>query len=284
MGKLERDWAEEVEKNTAAGIRGEAVNAADQKIADAVRAHVEAEFKQSIKTAKWVGATSYGDAGDVHVFLSDDTKIPVELKTSKADSSGTKANPGNNFIKKYVKDAVNYSDFDDNLGLRKQRYDLVESVVGHKLEKKAHYEKALRGLRDAGHSELVKQIKAITRPGQIQYASYVTELLSNHLRETQQMVDDILAGNNTTKVTQTENLVYCVVKQYQTKAQTVEFYDFSQMDSTVARVVCDDDQSSFKIQNAAGHDIITLSVLWKNICQGGAGPAHNIFIGNAFKP
>jgi len=280
MGKFERDWAEEAEKNTAAGIRGEAVDTADQKIADAVRAHVEAEFKQSVKTATWVGAEAYDDAGDVHVFLSNDTKIPVELKTSKKSGSGTKANPSSNILKKYIEGAVNYPDFDNDLGLRKQRYDLVEDVVGRKLEKKAHYEKVLRELRKTQPDVLV-EVAAIAAPGQRAYAEYVSELMNSNLSATQELVDDILKGNNTQQQSATNNLVYCVVKKYQTKKQTVEFYDFTQMDSTVAKVVSSGKQ--IKIQNKAGHDILRFSVAWKNICAGGANPCFNVFVGNAFK-
>jgi len=279
MGKFERDWAELAEKNTAAGIRGEAVDSADQMIANAVRAHVEAEFNITVSTAEWVGAEAYDDAGDIHVFLNNGRKIPVELKASKATGSGTKANPSTNILKKYIASAINYPDYDADMGLLDKRYDLVESITGVRPAKAAHYGAALRELRET-QPEVLDTIAEITAPGQEAYADYVAELLNTDLAATQDMVNDILEGNNTTQESAAEDLVYCVVKRYQGRGQTVEFYNFEDMDSRVAGVVAEG--KSIKIQNAAGKDILRLSVTWKNICQGGATPCFNIFVGNAY--
>lgn len=279
MGKFERDWAELAEKNTAAGIRGEAVDTADQQIADAVRNHIEAEFGQTVDTAVWVGSESYDDAGDIHVFLKDGTKIPVELKASKAGGSGTKANPSTNILKKYIKDVTNYPDYDESLGLLAKRYELVEKITGVRPTKAAHYGAVLRELRNT-QPAVLEQIAAITSPGQEAYAKYAANQLNTNLTAAQQLVDDILEGNNTTQQSATDNLVYCVVKHYQSTRQTVEFYDFAQMDSAVARAVSEG--KSIKLQNSAGYDILRFSVTWKNICQGGATPCFNIFVGNAY--
>jgi hypothetical protein len=281
MGKFERDWAELAEQNTAAGIRGEAVDTADQLIADAVRVHVESLFHNRIETARWVGAESYEDAGDIHVFLSNGAKIPVELKASRANGAGTKANPSTNILKKYIAGAENYPDHDAAAGYLKARYDLIETATGSRPAKASHYQKTLRGLRDSGRTDIVERIAEITRPGQESYAAYAADLMNQHIAETQQMVNDILDGNNTTQNTATDDLVYCVVKNYQKPSQTVEFYDFAAMDSRVATVVSEG--SSIKIQNAAGYDILRFSVTWKNICQGGATPCFNVFVGNAKK-
>lgn len=279
MGKYERDWAELAEKNTAAGIRGELVDTADQKIANSICLHVEKEFNATVRTAKWVGAESYDDAGDIHVFLSDGRKIPVELKVSEKTGSGTKANPSTNILKKYIPNAVNYPDFDQNLGLKEQRYNLVEDITGFRPQKASQYEKLLRQLRSTGRTDILETIADITEPGQKAYATYVTDLLNSDLSVVQNMVNDILEGNNTTQESFTADLVYCVVKKYQSKKQSVEFYDFEQMDSTVSKVVAEG--KSIKIQNRSGKDILRFSVTWKNICQGGATPCFNIFVGNA---
>jgi hypothetical protein len=279
MGKFERDWAELAERNTAAGIRGETVDTADKKIADAIRTHVEAEFGQTVDTAVWVGAEAYDDAGDIHVFLKDGTKIPVELKTSRENGSGTKANPSTNILKKYISGVVNYPDFDASLGLLDKRYELVESITGTRPAKAAHYGKVLRELRGT-QPTVLDAIAEITAPGQEAYARYAAEELNTNLAAAQQLIDDILEGNNTTQQSATDNLVYCVVKKYQTAGQTVEFYNFAEMDSAVARVVSEG--KSIKLQNAAGYDILRFSVTWKNICQGGATPCFNIFVGNAY--
>lgn len=279
MGKFERDWAELAEKNTAAGIRGEAVDSADQIIADAVRAHVETTFNLGVATAEWVGAESYDDAGDIHVFLDNGRKIPVELKASKATGSGTKANPSTNILKKYIAGAVNYPDYDAEMGLLAKRYDIVETVTGVRPVKAAHYGAALRELRET-QPHVLSTIAEITAPGQEAYARYAAELLNSNLPKTQEMINDILEGNNTTQESAAEDLVYCVVKKYQSRDQTVEFYDFAEMDSRVGSVVAEG--KSIKIQNRAGKDILRLSVTWKNICQGGATPCFNIFVGNAY--
>lgn len=279
MGKYERDWAEYVEKQITAGISGESVENHDQSIVSAITDHIENLYKKKIATARWVGAENYDDAGDIHVFLEDMIKICVELKVSQKEGSGTKANTTTNILKKYIDQAINYPDFDNKLGLLTKRYEFIQQIAGIYPSKASQYKKILRELRDTGRTDVLEKIAEITSPGQQQYAVYVSNLLNDNISSTQKMVDAILGGNNTTKSTITENLVYCVVKNYSGKNQTVEFYNFDEIDSTVAKVISSG--KSVKILNNAGKSILTLSVTWKNICQGGATPCFNVFIGNA---
>ena len=58
--------------------------------------------------------------------------------------------------------------------------------------------------------------------------------------------------------------MYCVVKHYESKKQTVSFYDFSEMDSVVTEVV--NSGKSIKMLNQHGKEVLRFSVLWKNIC------------------
>ena len=58
------------------------------------------------------------------------------------------------------------------------------------------------------------------------------------------------------------------------------FYDFLDMDRTVTQVEAK--RKHIKLQNVKGRDVLTNSDNWKNICQGGATPSFNVFIGNEF--
>ncbi len=78
----------------------------------------------------------------------------------------------------------------------------------------------------------------------------------------------------------TNDLIYCVVKNFENSKQSVEIYDFDDMDSKVANVISVG--KSIKIQNKMGKDILRMSVHWKNICQGGSTPCFNGFVGNAY--
>jgi hypothetical protein len=52
------------------------------------------------------------------------------------------------------------------------------------------------------------------------------------------------------------------------------------MDRTVTHVEAKGKQ--IKLKNSKNKDVLTISVNWKNICQGGATPSFNVFIGNEF--
>ena len=277
MNKFEREWAEVAEQQVAAALN---VDKHHRQISDSVVEFIETTHKMGVSSAKWVGSESYQEAGDIHVFLDDGKMIPVELKVSKENGSGTKANPSTNILKKYIPEATNYPDYDQSLGLLDRRYDFIESVTGVRPAKPAEYQSTLRALRGDGRKDVLDQIVEITTPGQVDYASYASKLLNDNLSAAQGLVDDILEGNNTTQNTTTTDLVYCVVKQYQTPKQTVEFYNFDEMDSTVVGVLAEG--KSIKLQNQAGFDVLRFSVHWKNICQGGSNPCFNVFVGNAY--
>lgn len=279
MGKHERDWAEVVEQEVASALQGKSVSKYNENIARAVEKEIYETFHCSIKGAVWVGSESYDDAGDVHVYTDNSRKIPVEIKCSKQSGSGTKANPSTNILKKYLRDIMNYPDFDEELGLRSKRFELIEQHSGSYPQNNSAYQKILRELKKQNNG-ITDQIAEITLPGKVKYASYAADKMNADLKGTQALVDAILEGNNTTQDSYTPDLVYCVIKMYGSSKQTVEFYDFDQMDSTVTKVTSEG--SSIKIQNASGKSILTMSVHWKNICQGGATPCFNIFVGNAF--
>lgn len=280
MGRHERWWAEEAEKNVTNALNQTPSTLHDNQIAASIREHISQLFSEdNITQAKWVGAEDYADKGDLHVYLESGTKCPVELKVSKKSGSGTKGNTTTNVIKKYFgQDKKSYPELDEELGLLRQRYDLVESYTGAKISSSSVYQKTLREIRKNTPS-LLDTISSITEPGQQQYAEYVSDLMNDNLSQTSLFVKDILGGNNTSQDAAHDNdLVYCVVKHYQTNKQTVDFYDLAAVDHNVHKVVASG--KSIKIQNKYGVDILRMSVTWKNICQGGATPCFNIFLGD----
>jgi hypothetical protein len=280
MGVYERDWVEIAEQKVSEALNGNDVNTYYNSIADAISKKIYDLYNQKIKSAVWVGNEAYEDKGDMKVLLESDIVIPVELKFSRKNKSGTKGNASTNLVKKVSKDIINYPSYDENLGLKDKRYALVEEKLGIKVKSKKCYETALREIRNTDKSFL-DTISDITSLGQIGYAEYVTEKFNQNIDKLQILIDNILDGNNTTKdVIETENLVYCVIKNFETENQTIEFYDFSDIDSRVVSVVSSG--KSIKIRNSSGKDILRFSVLWKNICQGGATPCFNIFVGNAY--
>lgn len=280
MGKHERDWAEVAEIEVADAINGKAASTASCRVADSIIHHVLANYNSPIKNAAWVGSESYDDKGDVHVFLENGTKIPVELKFSKSTGSGTKSNPSTNILPKKVSKTIeNYQTFDKKLGLQEKRYSLVESKIGRKIKSAAEYQRALRQIREV-EPEFLDKIVALTQPGKEAYTRYAANEMNKYLDKVNDMVADILNGDNTTSsVASSEELVYCVVKNYESGNQTVEFYDFDEMDSQVVNVVSSG--FSIKLLNKAGKDVLRFVVHWKNICQGGATPCFNVFVGTA---
>ena len=71
-----------------------------------------------------------------------------------------------------------------------------------------------------------------------------------------------------------------MTKNWQNRFQTTEFFDFLDMDRQVTSIEAKGKQ--IKLKNTRGKDVLTISVNWKNICQGGATPSFNVFIGNEF--
>ncbi len=168
------------------------------------------------------------------------------------------------------------------MGLKKERFALVEERIGRTLKNNSDYAKTLRNIRDSEDEVFLDIISKITSPGQEKYAEYAATCMNKYLSEVNRWVNMLLSGNNTTKTAaNNSDLVYCVVKNFQSKKQTVEFYDFTDMDSNITKVVASG--KSIKLQNKSGKDVLRLSVTWKNICQGGQTPCFNIFVGNAFK-
>jgi hypothetical protein len=283
MGIYCRDWAEQAEKDTAKGILGKSDTAFNQQIADAIKVQVATLYpNNTIVEAKWVGAEAYDDKGDVKVFLDNGTEVPVELKVSFKGGSGTKANPSQALFHKKIDRSIDgYSDFDKKAGYLNQRYNLVEDKIGRKIESNADWGRVLRELRST-QPEILEHIAEITSPGQSQYAEYAATELNKHLDQVNTLVDDILSGDNTTSEFSADSeLMYCVVKHYESAKQTVEFYDFSQMDSVVTKVVSSG--QSIKMLNKHNNVILRFSVTWKNICQGGQTPCFTVFVGDAFK-
>lgn len=282
MGTHQRDWAEEAEIDVTNAINGNTNKSHIQCIADAVVDKINKLYTSPIKQAIWTGGNSYQNAGDIEVVLADNTVVPIEQKISFNTGSGTKANTSTNVLVKYIDPIIkNYPQYDEELGLKRQRYTLVENRVGRKMKNASDYAKTLRHIRDSGSEYFLETIAEITSPGQEQYAEYAAYQMNNYLPQVNQWVSKILAGNNTTQLTTVStNLLYCVIKKFETKNQTVEFYDFSDMDSTIAKVVASG--KSIKLQNKSNKDVLRLSVTWKNICQGGQTPCFNIFVGNAF--
>lgn len=282
MGTYQRDWAEQAEIDVTNAINGNLAESHIQFIADAVVDKINKLYTSPIKKAVWTGGNSYQNAGDIEVVLQDNTIVPIEQKISFNNGSGTKANTSTNVLKKYIhSDIKTYPQYDEDLGLKKQRYDLVENRVGRTMKNASDYARTLRHIRDTGGEYFLETVAKITAPGQEQYAQYAADQMNNYLPQVNQWVSKILAGSNTTQsASVSKNLLYCVIKKFETKNQTVEFYDFSDMDSVITKVVASG--KSIKLQNSSNKDVLRLSVTWKNICQGGQTPCFNIFVGNAF--
>lgn len=175
---------------------------------------------------------------------------------------------------------MSYTDYDKQMGLLDKRYSLVEDKIGRPIRNASDWAKVLREFRVTDPAVL-EQVAEITAPGQSGYASYAAEQLNNYLDSVNAIVSDILAGNNTTSASSSDSeMLYCVVKYYEDKKQQVNFYDFTDMDSTVTQVVSSG--QSIKMLNKHGNVVLRFSVTWKNICQGGQTPCFTVFVGNAF--
>lgn len=275
MGKHERDWVEEAEKAVASGLNGAAQNC----WIDAVVKHIQQKIPPAYHKAVWVGGADYHNPGDVHVHYDRDPMVKVELKFSHGSGSGTAKNISTKVLTKKVNSNIkNYPDFDAELGLRQQRYELIESIAGAPIPTATKYTSILRNLRNA-NDPVIDKIAEITAPGQIKYAEYAAQQLNQHLKQVNALVNSLL---NTDSVDQLhQDVLYCVIRNFESSAQTVDFFDFTEMDRVITKVEASG--KSIKFLNASGRDVVRFSVTWKNICQGGATPCFNVFIGNAFR-
>ena len=289
MGIACRGWAEDSEKDTAKGILGVSENEYNQKISDAIKMRISELYPESeIVKVKWIGSEKYEDKGDIKVWLENGTTIGVELKVSKKDGKGTKANPGQGYFSEKVNPNIRgYSEFDEQFGAKDKRYALIEYTINRKLKNKSDYDEVLRSIKKTAGDEwkkIKKDLADITNPGKEKYASYAVSELRNYLPEVNKMVKELMKGNNTYSEEESESeLLYCVVKHFESKKQTVEFLDFTKMDKKITQVV-QPSKSKYKISllNKSGAEVLGFSVNWKNICQGGATPCFSVFLGPAY--
>jgi hypothetical protein len=282
MSKYEREWSEIAEKAVADGLSGQAVSVSVQLVVDEIKKLVsELNPNDTIQNAVWVGGNNYKDPGDVHVYLVSGKIERIELKFSRGFGEGTAKNlGGKTFTKKISTTITSYPEHEKDL--KEQRKVLVESSIGRTLKNDSDYVRQLRAMRETDEEKfnvLKEQLSSITSPGQITYAQYAAEQLNQYLANVNILVNSILGSN--AKVVVRQDLLYCVVKYFESDKQTVEFYDFLDMDRTISNIVSEG--KSIKFQNSKGRDVLRFSVHWKNICQGGATPCFNVFIGNEFQ-
>lgn len=272
MGKHERDWAEKVEKSITDGLNGIKQDDSIQLIVDSIKKQISEKIIKAI----WVGGKDYKNPGDIHVYTPNDI-IKIEQKISRAKSIGTIKNLSSELFEKKISNEIKgYQKFDDELGLKSQRYQIVEEITGTKIETDKQYKSLLRELKKS-NKNIIKKISQLTSPGQKQYVEYSSEKLKNHLNEVNELTSNILYINNKSE----QEVLYCVVRNFESLKQTVDFFDFTNIDRKVTKII--PKGKSIKFCNYDGKDIIRFSVTWKNICQGGSTPCFNVFIGNAFK-
>lgn len=284
MSKNERIWAEAAEKAVTAALNGLVpVQSHIRHIADSILQELRSQHpRDTIVDAEWVGGSNYTNPGDIHVTLSSGYVAKIECKFSYGKSSGTTKNPGQATLSKRVHSSIlSYADFD--APYKQQRYQLIESHISRSLSNASDYQWVLRWLRASSNArdiEVYQQIPLIAEQGQLLYALYAADRCNQYLTEVNQLVRDMLNINDASVVD--SNVVYCIVKQFNSAKQSVEFYDYTAMDHNVTSVVSSG--KSILFQNAHGETVLSWSVHWKNICQGGQTPCFNVFVGNAFKP
>jgi hypothetical protein len=275
MGKHERSWVEIAEQAVTDGLNGCEQNRYIEQIIDTVKQRVPKGYLKAI----WTGGEDYKDPGDVHLEYADGARVRIELKFSHAGGSGTAKNISTKILAKSVwKTIRNYPEYDEDLGLKQQRYSLVENRIGRKLRTASDYAIQLRKFRDQG-DPIIEQIAAITAPGQEQYAAYAAKEMNQYLDKVNGLVHEILGTSDLDE--EHQDMLYCVIKNFETGQQTVEFFDFTDLDKFITKVEASG--KSIKFYNASDKDVVRFSVTWKNICQGGATPCFNVFVGNAFR-
>jgi hypothetical protein len=275
MGKHERDWVEVAEQAVTAGLNGLPQSSYIDDVVKAIQSKVGSSYDHAV----WTGGNDYKNPGDVHVVHHDKTISKVELKFSRAKGAGTAKNISSKILQKQVAgDIKDYPKYDEELGLKTQRFDLVENRIGRKLTTDTDYKNQLRQFRDAG-DPIIEQIANITSPGQEQYAQYAADKLNQHLDKVNSLVNKLLSTDPVDVAHQ--DVLYCVIKNFESDKQTVEFFDFTDMDKVVTKVEASG--KSIKFYNQSSKDVVRFSVTWKNICQGGSTPCFNVFVGNAHR-
>lgn len=285
MGDNQRGWAEIAEQAVAEGLNGGDVDVYIQQVSDAICQHLTILYPRNpIIRAEWIGGDSYDDPGDVVAYLESDDIVNIELKFSHGRGSGTNKNPGAGFFNKKIStDIMSYNEFD--LPYRQRRLDYLSRYTGKTFKNYSAYCRELRAIRDSAdqgnqdHANVLKAIADITNPGQAAYAEYAAAKLNNHLPRVNQVAKELLNLDGDEVIKQ--EVVYCVIKQFESPNQTVEFYDYSEMDRQITKVVATG--QSIKFLNASGKDVFRFAVNWKNICQGGSTPSFNVWVGRAFK-
>jgi hypothetical protein len=278
MGKNERSWAEIAEQAVAATLQG--LRPADpyiKLVADSIRAKLKQKYSSdSIKDAEWTGGNNYATPGDVQVLLTSGRLVMIECKFSHGKGSGTLKNPGQATLSDAIDPSIQ-SYVEHESSFKDQRYALLEDTIGRPLKNATDYESVLGAIKFKNKKDpILKKMNKITKPGQIAYAAYAAERCNLFLKEVNDLVDHMLNINGT------HNVLYCVVKHFESADQTIEFHDYATIDRKVTNVIGKGQTIHF--MNASGKTVLRWSVTWKNICQGGSTPCFNVFVGNAFKP
>ena len=273
MGKYERDWVEVAEQDVANELNGINVNQYSKSIANEIKKELE---KNNIMFDKavWSGGESYDDAGDVNILYKGKIIYGVELKFSHQGGKGTKANLGQNKFHEYIDEIIGYELFDEQLGLKKERYLAVEKYKNIKLRNKKHYEDSLREIKKTDKN-FIKQIATITKSGAEEYTKYIEMMGNKNLDKINDLTEDIFNSKHVKESKSTKKVLYCIVQHYESSQQEVFFEDFQKLDTKVVKITSEGKSILFK--NRFDKTILRFSVNWKNICQGGATPSFNVF-------
>jgi hypothetical protein len=273
MGKHERAWAEQAEKDVTDGLNGIYRGPFIKKIVDSIQGSISNEYTQAI----WVGGKDYDNPGDIHLE-TENGLIRIELKVSRQEGGGTTKNLGSTaFTKRVNSDILSYKQWDIEHGLKDRRYKMLENRIGRKIKNTRDYENQLRILRDQ-KDQIIEQIVDITSPGQESYAKYAAEKLNMDLSKLDNLINLVLGTNKLDESEQ--NVLYCVVKNFESEDQTIEFFDFSNLNKIVTEVKSSGKQIKFYSKDT---QLMRFSVNWKNICQGGANPSFNVWANTSFR-
>jgi hypothetical protein len=271
--KNDRSWAEPAEQQVAAALNGKKAPAHIITIATSIKSQIAKQFpNDEIVKAIWIGGEDYGNVGDVSV-TTNNRSIPVELKFSLEEGRGTAKNLSAKLFQKTIDPSIlSYIEYDKINGYKKERFTLLESITGKTYKKDNAYHADLRVMRDT-NPVVLEQIADITAPGQEAYAKYVAKESNKRLDKVNKLVQTLLNK-------QVPGMLYCIIRQFETDNQSVEFMDFDK-ENKVVKVEASG--KSIRCFNSKGKDVVRFSVHWKNICQGGKSPCFNVFIGNEYK-
>lgn len=270
--KNDREWAGPAEQQVAEALNGKRASKHITDIASEIKTQIATRFpKEKLVKAIWIGGDDYGNVGDVRVQLTS-SSVPVELKFSLEEGRGTAKNLSAKLFQKKIDSSImSYIEYDKQYGYKKQRFDLIESLTGKTYKRDNAYHADLRVFRDT-KPEVLDKIAEITSPGQEGYAEYVAKECNKHLDKVNELVQSLLNK-------QVPGMLYCVIRNFNTDTQAVQFMDFDK-ENTVVKVVASG--KSIRCFNSNGKDVVRFSVHWKNICQGGKSPCFNVFIGNEY--